>query len=199
MIPFYRNIPIISYIIQKGTCHECSVSISLRYPFIEIISGIVLVFSIKFLSYPESLIFYWMFIHLFVLSIIDQQWMEIPISIIISMFIGMALYNYIWSINFVEPLYGLIVGTGFITFVLGFNWIIFKKQTMGYGDLIIIAILGLWLGAINIFFSIFIASIIALLVFLIYSFFYGFDRSRDLPFVPYLSIAAISIYLFNFL
>ena len=93
------------------------------------------------------------------------------------------------------PISGLIVGSGFIVFVVGLNWFIFHKQTMGYGDIIIVAILGAWLGSIQIFITIFLASILALLAFLAFSIFNGFSRSKSLPFVPYLSIAAIVTYL----
>jgi len=197
MIPFYRNIPIISYILQMGRCNFCSGKISLGYPIVEFISAIALVFTLKFITYPETILFYWMFVHLLVLTIIDQEWMQIPISIIISMALGLLGYHLIWTVDFMVPISGLIVGIGFIVFVVGLNWLIFHKQTMGYGDLIIVAILGAWLGAIQIFLTIFLASILALLAFLVYSIIKGFSRSKSLPFVPFLSIAAILINLIN--
>ena len=197
MIPFYRNIPIISYILQMGKCKHCSGKISIRYPIVEIISAVALLFTMKLITYPESVLFYWMFVHLLVLSIIDQKWMKIPISILISMALGLIFYHLIWTADLMVPVSGLIVGIGFIVFVVGLNWLIFHKQTMGYGDLIIVAILGAWLGTIQIFLTIFLASILALLAFLAFSIFNGFSHSKSIPFVPYLSIAAIVIYLIN--
>ena len=197
MIPLYRNIPIISYILQRGKCNHCSGNISIRYPIVEIISAVALLLSMKLLPNPEAGLFYWMFVHLLVLSIIDQKWMQIPISILISMALGLLGYHLIWTPDLMLPLSGLIVGIGFIVFVVGLNWLIFHKQTMGCGDLIIVAILGAWMGAIQIFLTIFLASILALLVFLVYSIIKGFSRSKSLPFVPFLSIAAIVIYLIN--
>ena len=197
MIPFYRNIPIISYILQMGKCNHCSGKISFRYPIVEFISAIALVFTLKFMTYPESVLFYWMFVHLLGLSIIDQKWMKIPISILISMALGLIFYHLIWTADLMVPTSGFIVGIGFIAFVVGLNWLIFHKQTMGYGDLIMVAILGAWLGIIQIFLTIFLASILALLAFLVYSIIKGFSRSKSLPFVPFLSIAAIVIYLIN--
>jgi len=82
MIPFYRNIPIISYILQMGKCNHCSGKISLGYPIVEIISAVALLFTMQFISFPAAVLFYWMFVHLLVLSIIDQKWMKIPISIL---------------------------------------------------------------------------------------------------------------------
>ena len=171
--------------------------ISFRYPIVEIISAVALLFTMKLITYPEAVLFYWMVVHLLVLSIIDQKWMQIPISILISMALGLLGYHLIWTADLTLPLSGLIVGIGFIVFVVGLNWLIFHKQTMGYGDLIVVAILGAWLGTIQIFLTIFLASILALLVFLVYSIIKGFSRSKSLPFVPFLSIAAIVIYLIN--
>ena len=196
-IPFYRNIPIISYILQRGKCNHCSENISIRYPIVEIISAVALLFTMRIIPSPAEVLFYWMFVHLLVLSIIDQEWMQIPISILISMALGVMGYHLIWTVDLTLPLSGLIVGIGFIVFVVGLNWLIFHKQTMGYGDLIMVAILGAWLGTIQIFLTIFLASILALLVFLVYSIIKGFSRSKSLPFVPFLSIAAIVIYLIN--
>ena len=197
MIPFYSNIPIVSYILQMGECNSCSGKIPLGYPIIEIISAVALLLPMKLITYPESVLFYWMFVHLLVLSIIDQKWMKIPISILISMALGLMGYHLIWTADLMVPISGLIVGSGFIVFVVGLNWLIFHKQTMGYGDIIIVAILGAWLGTIQIFLTIFLASILALLVFVAFSIYNGFSRSKSIPFVPFLSIAAILIYLTN--
>ena len=197
MIPFYSNIPIISYILQMGKCNYCSGKISIRYPIVEIISAVALLFTMRIIPSPAAVLFYWMFVHLLVLSIIDQEWMQIPISILISMALGVMGYHLIWTVDLTLPLSGLIVGIGFIVFVVGLNWLIFHKQTMGYGDLIMVAILGAWLGTIQIFLTIFFASILALMAFLAFSIINGFSRSKSIPFVPYLSIAAILIYLIN--
>ena len=197
MIPLYRNIPIISYILQRGKCNHCSGNISIRYTIVEIISAVALVITMNLIPYPEGVLFYWMFVHLLVLSIIDQKWMQIPISILISMALGLLGYHLIWTADLTLPLSGLIVGIGFIVFVVGLNWLIFHKQTMGYGDLIMVAILGAWLGTIQIFLTIFFASILALMAFLAFSIINGFSRSKSIPFVPFLSIAAILIYLIN--
>ncbi|SVD78252.1 uncharacterized protein METZ01_LOCUS431106, partial [marine metagenome] len=197
MIPFYRNIPIVSFIIQLGKCGNCSNRISFLYPIIEILSAIALVFSVKTISYPESLSFYWMFTSLLVLTIIDQKWMQVPTTIIISMAFGLLCYHLIWTVDLMVPISGTIIGLGFISFVVAFNWFIFHKQTMGLGDLFIIAILGAWLGPIQIFIAIVLSSILALIVFISLSFMEGFNRSKALPFIPYLSFSSIITYLIN--
>ncbi|MDI9557398.1 MAG: prepilin peptidase, partial [Pseudomonadota bacterium] len=39
-IRFYDNIPILSYILLKGKCRDCGIKISIRYPFVELLTGI---------------------------------------------------------------------------------------------------------------------------------------------------------------
>ena len=180
-----------------GKCNHCSEKISIRYPIVEIISSVALLLSMKLLPSPEACLFYWMFVHLLVLTIIDQEWMQIPISILASMALGSMSYHLFWTNDLMVPISGLIVGSGFIVFVVGLNWLIFQKQTIGHGDIIIVAILGVWLGTFQIFLTIFLASILALFAFLAFSMYNGFNRTKSIPFVPYLSIAAILIYLIN--
>ena len=80
------------------------------------------------------------------------------------------------------------------------SWtIIYRKNTMGLGDFQLITILGAWVGQINIVFVLFLSSFLALMAFTIISLLKGYNRSRKLPFVPYLSMASIIIYLINLL
>ena len=44
-IPIYRNIPLISYLIQLGKCANCKKSISIMYPVIELTIGLLWLFS----------------------------------------------------------------------------------------------------------------------------------------------------------
>ena len=49
-IPFYNNIPLLSFIIQKGKCFSCKHLISIQYPIVEFLLGLISVLSYKFLS-----------------------------------------------------------------------------------------------------------------------------------------------------
>jgi len=149
--------------------------------------------------YPslEGVLFYWIFIHLLILSIIDREWLEIPLSIMISMSLGLIIYYVINSHDYMFALSGILTGLGCILFIYGITWLIYRKHALGFGDFQLIAILGAWVGQINIFFVLFLSSFLALIAFVIISLLQGYDRSRKLPFVPYLSLASIIIYLIN--
>ena len=196
-IPFYRNIPIISYLIQMGKCVECSNRISLQYPFVEIISSFSLMIIWYVFPSLEGILIYWIFSHLLVLSIIDNEWLQIPLPLIISMSMGLIIYYIINRNDYIFPLLGLITGLGFILFVYSLTWLIYRKNTLGFGDFQLIAILGAWVGQNNIFLVLFLASFFALITFIIISYLKGYNRSRRLPFVPHLSLASIVIYFIN--
>ena len=57
-IPFYRNIPIISFILQKGRCNECNKKISIQYPLIELIVALNLILSFNKFLIPESIFYF---------------------------------------------------------------------------------------------------------------------------------------------
>src|SRR3990167_10202528 len=45
-IPWYDNVPIISYLILKGRCRSCGGRINLQYPLVEIISALLSIFTL---------------------------------------------------------------------------------------------------------------------------------------------------------
>ena len=86
-----ENIPLISYLIQKGKCKNCKVNIPLRYPLIELITGIL--FAIFINCSPSfygsssilflNILFSWLFLSLLIcISLIDISSFWIPQSLI---------------------------------------------------------------------------------------------------------------------
>ena len=64
---------------------------------------------------------------------------------------------------------------------------------MGFGDFLLIIPLGIWVGPLGILISIFLASLIALLIWIILNSLNLFELSRKMPFGPYLAISATLI------
>ena len=52
--------------------------------------------------------------------------------------------------NYIFHYYGMLIGLGYLSFIFIITWIVTKKQPLGYGDLQLILILGLWLGPLKI-------------------------------------------------
>ena len=193
-ISFYNNIPLLSYIIQKGKCFNCKHAISIQYPVIELLLGIISLVSYKLLFLPEALFFLLITGLLISIIVIDYRYFIIPLELIISIVIICIPYI-IYISNWKYHIYGMLIGLGYLSFVFIFTWIITKKQPLGYGDLQLILILGLWLGPLKIISTIFLGSILGIIYWIYLGLKNGYTKDLRLPFGSFLSIASIILYL----
>jgi len=194
MIPFYRNIPIISFLIQRGKCNQCNKSISFIYPLTEFIIGIIFLIGFHYFQYVEFISFILVSSLLYAISIIDYKYYIIPLEL--SFFTLLALLpNIIFSSNPLFYIYGLLVGLGYLLFIYTVTWVITKKEPLGLGDIQLIALLGLWLGPLKILITIFLSACVGIFYWIILYFIKGHEKNRKLPFGTFLSLSAIIIYL----
>lgn len=185
-IPFYHNIPLISYLFLRGKSACCTENISAIYPIGELIGA--LLFVSIFLKEGVSADFLRIaavFLLLYVLSMVDLAEMMIPDSISLS-----AALISILSID-INVLQSFFIVAGFGAMLKIFVSFMVKKEAMGEGDIIIFAILGALLGIKGAFFAIFLASLIALPVFFV------IGREHRVAFVPFLSLGGFATYLFS--
>ena len=165
---------------------------------LEILNSLAWMWSFSNLDYGESILFVLLFAVLSGLAIIDMYTFQIPI---IFIFLGIifsltAIYFDVLSLN--NALWGIFVGAVIPFGIMGSLWLITKRQGMGYGDLHLGLLLGTWLGPMRMAITLFCASALSLIVWVLTSFFKGFDRDRAMPMAPYLSVSAIGIYIGSF-
>jgi len=197
-IPFYSNIPVLSFLFQRGRCTNCLELISIQYPIVELLSALIWWWASINYSLHEGLIFIWITSILLAVSIIDYRTGLIPFPLIVSAFLGLLVSiflntNILWR----ESFWGAVMGLGYLSLVFLLTAALFNKQTLGFGDLLLITITGMWLGPVNVLLSIFLSAVLALIMWGIISLFKGFDRSRAMPFGPYLSGSAIFLYILD--
>ena len=197
-IPFYRNVPLVSFILQFGKCHSCKEKISFQYPTVEFISGLIWVWSFSNFQWDFALFVSGLVSLLFVISWIDFKTMQIPLNLIIfcGVFVILGIILNILPIK--DTILGIIIGPISFFIVLGVTFLISKRQSMGYGDIQLSAILGGWLGPINILIVFFLASLFSLVGWGILSFKSGFDKNRALPFAPFLVLSGVGLFVFEF-
>ena len=195
-IPLYRNIPIITYILQRRKCHNCNKTISLQYPIIEFLTASIFYFGLKN-NWPidEYALFIWISSILIAISIIDQKTLTIPLRLIIALLIGELIFIFLNPHSTQYMLLGLLFGLGYLGITFLVTLIIYRKQTLGYGDLLLISLIGLWLGPINTLICIFLSSLAGIIIWL--SIYYKNDAEKKLPFGTYLSISAIFLKILN--
>jgi leader peptidase (prepilin peptidase)/N-methyltransferase len=193
-IKFYDNIPVISYLLLGGRCRSCRERISIRYPIVELLNAM------------GYLIFYWsygittaFFIYSFLVSLliaiffIDFDFQIIPDLLTLpAMVLGVAASVLPGGIGIISSLIGLFAGGGALYFVAIMGDKIFKKESMGGGDIKMAAMLGAFLGWQKVIFIFLAAAVIGLVISVIIMIFSKKLRTtRMIPFGPFLAIAAI--------
>jgi len=196
-IRFYDNIPILSYLLLGGKCRHCKEHISLRYPVVEGLSGLLsLALFIKYSLTAQFLLLLLFAAALIIITFIDLDYQIIPDIISIpGIFLGIGASFFIPIMSWFESLFGILIGGGFLLLVaIGYKWLT-GREGMGGGDIKLIAMVGAWLGWKAIPFVLFSSSLIGVLI----GGGTGLMKKRGLrsriPFGPFLSISSI-IYIF---
>lgn len=188
-------VPVFSYLFQRGKCKKCGDKISCFYMIFELLTGIL--FSVSYLVFGFSIDLYiaLVFVSMSIIIIIsDYQTMIIPDEVLIVSSILLLIGLFIKG-DFDLLISSLI--SGLIAFVFMFllkkiGDFLFKKESMGGGDIKLMFIFGLVLGYKMALISIFIASFIALPISLLILF---IKKDNVIPFGPFLSISAVIILL----
>tara|TARA_Y100000748_G_scaffold189773_1_gene158869 strand:- start:645 stop:1124 length:480 start_codon:yes stop_codon:yes gene_type:complete len=132
---------------------------------------------------------------LFAISWIDFYTFQIPLLFIIVSGFASIFGVFYGTISFKSALYGVVVGSLIPLALIGLTYLITKRQGMGYGDIQLGFVLGVWLGPVRMALTLFGASLLSLIVWLILSAVKGFERDRALPFAPYLVIAGLGTFV----
>lgn len=189
-------IPIFSYLIQGGRCTKCKQKIAIFYPLIETITGLLFLLSYLIFGFStEFVISILLSSYLVIVIVSDGKYMIIPdeVTLVIGLLI---LLTELFSYGPLET--AKYVASGIALFGLVFIFMrittaIFKKESLGGGDIKLEFVIGLSLGLLNGLFSIFIASIFALPIAIL--------KNRKTPtiiaFGPFLILGALIIYLFK--
>jgi leader peptidase (prepilin peptidase) / N-methyltransferase len=197
MITALQNIPVISYVFLRGACANCGAKISIRYPLIELLTGVLSAavawkFGVSWYC-AAALVLTWALV---ALSAIDFDHQLLPDDITLPLlWIGLLL-----SLAPTIPTFGLPVDSGdsILGAVAGYVslWSVYKlfkwltgKEGMGYGDFKLFAALGAWLGWQMLLVIILISAFAGAVVGISLVAFRGRDRDIPIPFGPYLAAA----------
>ncbi len=188
----WHNIPVISYIfLLKGKCYSCRKKISIRYPIIELITGLLTVFIVSQYNLTIEaglvLIFTWSLIALTMIDI-DHQLLPDDITLPL-MWLGILVNISGTFTDLQSAVIGAVAGYLSLWSVYWLFKIIAKKEGMGFGDFKLLAALGAWMGwqvlPLVIVLSSFVGAVIGIAGILIL----GKDKNKPIPFGPYLAIA----------
>ena len=192
-------IPLLSYLALKGKCRHCGVPVSARYFFVELLTGILFV-SIYF-TYGltwHTPIFWTLTSILIAASFIDYEFHIIPNGLVLAGFAVALLANLSgYNIPFLEGVYGLAVGGGFLGIVALASLLLLKKEGMGGGDIKLMAMVGLFIGWQATALALMLAVLSAALVSLLLMALKLLKRGDHIPFGPFLAIGSLLAILYG--
>ena len=142
-LQWYELVPLFSYLFLNGRCKNCKKKISVQYPLVEAVNGIlyVIIFMYNGIN-VDSLLYCLLTSALLVLSIIDFRTYEIPLGInIFIITLGFIRCAYDYS-NFLSHIIGFFAVSVFLYLII----IVTKGRGIGGGDMKLMAASGLLLG-----------------------------------------------------
>ena len=186
-----ENIPVISYLFLAGKCKQCSAPISMRYPLIELLTGILSAMVAWKFGFSWAclggLFFTWALV---ALTFIDVDHQLLPDSITLPL-VWLGIFFSFFSVY--TDLHASVAGAmaGYLSL-----WLIFHafklatgKEGMGYGDFKLLAALGAWLGWSLLPSIVLLSSLVGAVIGITLIVFRQHQRDIPIPFGPYLATA----------
>lgn len=197
-LPFYCNLPILSFIFLNGQCKFCRQPISIRYPLIEALTGVMAVaLFIKF-GLTWVTIFWFVFTSVLItISFIDIDHQIIPDLISLpGIIVSGTSFYFVPEMTLIKVIKGIALGGGMLYSVAAIYYLLKKQEGMGGGDIKLLAMIGAATGIKGVLFTVFTGSLFGTIGGLVAMFLSRhMDSKMKIPFGPFLSLGAI-LYVF---
>ncbi len=193
IISSLENIPVISYLIQKGKCRHCGISISTQYPLVEIFTALLTGFiAFEFGFSWQALLAMVLAWSLIALAMIDFKTMLLPDNITLPvLWLGIIANYFDLFCSLEDSVLGAIFGYLSLWLVFQTFKLITGKEGMGYGDFKLLALLGAWLGWQYLIAIILISSVVGSIIGITLIVTKVLGRDVPTPFGPYLALGGI--------
>lgn len=187
-VAIWDNIPVVSYLLLGGKCRSCKHPISIIYPLVEIITGVLLTaVFVRFGLTLDFIIFATVAFALIVITAIDLEHKIIPDLITLpGIIFGLIAGTYLNGL--LDSITGLLIGGG-----LFYAIAVLSRGGMGGGDIKFIAAAGALLGWKKVLLVIFLGSLLGSIIGLLLMLFQGISRKSQIPFGPYLAAGTLAV------
>lgn len=212
-IRWYDNVPILSYLLLNGKCRSCGAPISIQYPIVELLNGLITL-ALFFKFFPQRLLlegappqilltqlFYFWVLFIFcsslvVVTFIDLEHQIIPDRITLpGIVLGFVISFFIPALGWLNSLIGIVAGGGSLLLIAWLYQVVAKKEGMGGGDVKLLAMMGAFLGWKSILFIIFVSSLLGSVIGITLMAIRRKDSTLAIPFGPFLAGACL-LYIF---
>lgn len=215
-LSWYELIPVVSFLLLRGKCHNCKTKISIQYPLVEFTTGLIFAFlflKFKDIFFIDTFLFSVTYAYyatafslLVVIASYDLRHKIIPDMLAIFFgslaFIGLFFFN---SNSFLSvfyphvPNFGEFISGPFIAMPFATVWFLSRGAWMGFGDAKLALGLGWLLGfskALSaLVFSFWSGAIIGLLLLFLSK---KHGMKSEIPFAPFLVLGTLLAFLFEF-
>jgi leader peptidase (prepilin peptidase)/N-methyltransferase len=192
-LPFYDNIPLVSYALLLGRCRVCRAPISIQYPIVEAVTalGSFLLF-LRFGPSPAYLIYLAFVSALIAVTVIDLYHQIIPDVISLpGIGVGLLASTVLPGRSIIDSLLGAALGAGILAGLRKLWEVLRKVDAMGLGDVKLLAMIGAFLGwksvLLTVMLSAFFGSVSGLLVMVLQK----KGLNQEIPYGPFLALGAV--------
>ena len=192
-ITWKENLPVLSYLALRGRCSACRTRIPARYPFVEIVTGILFaLIGWRFGAHPVALLWCGFAAALVTLAGIDWDTTLLPDNITLPLlWAGLVASALGWTIDLPDALWGAVAGYVSLWCVYWLFKLTTGKEGMGFGDFKLLAALGAWMGLKMLLPIVLAASLIGAVVGIAMKFSDALREGRYVPFGPFLAGAGL--------
>ena len=196
-LAWYELVPILSFVLLKGRCRTCKSRISVQYPLVELTTGaFAVLLYFHFGATPKTLIAIALFILFLVIAVIDWTSLIIPNSLVIAgLLLGVIDYSFFSVHMLLSAALSAALASAFTFVARAAGNQIFKKDTMGIGDIKLAGLIGLFIGFEHFLVAVWLAAILGIIYWSIQRVLNRTAKDSRLPFGTFLSVTAIIIYL----
>lgn len=142
------NVPVLSWVLLRGRCRRCAAPISSRYPLTEALVGMLFVACVTAFGFSaEALVAAVFCCLMIVLAGIDLEHFLLPDRITLpGILLGWALQPWIAATSLLDAVVGALVGAGVLILLINTWYWLRDEESMGLGDVNMLAMIGAFLG-----------------------------------------------------
>ena len=191
----WHNIPVISWLFLRGQCSSCHAPISIRYPLVELLTGVLFGLMAWRYGYSLETMGACLFTaYVVAMTFIDADTQLLPDELTLPLvWFGLLFNLYTGFVPLDQAVIGAMVGYMSLWTLFHAYKLLTGKEGMGYGDFKLLAAIGAWLGVGVIPITLLVASVVGIAAFLVKR----IARNTPMAFGPCLALAGWFVFLFH--
>ncbi len=210
-----ENIPVFSYLLQRGRCRGCGERVSWVYPFVEAITALCFLLLFQKYGFTTPLFVNALFVSLLIVLVFIDLFERILPNVITlggtligfllaplqsSEFFqgpGTFLVGNSWLSSYVNSFAGILFGGGFLWGVAYLYFKLRKREGLGFGDIKMMAMVGAFAGWKAAWLTILVGSLLGAVVGGAFILLFSRGRHYELPFGSFLGLTAITVCIYG--